>query len=508
MAVMSGAVTNRTRRSIEERSEGHEEAGYVIASTARWHWAVVAVAAVWGAWAFEHGPSSALHRGGWPMLVTLVWVACHPRMSWKHRRSTATMVVLVIGLVGWRSTAEWTDVRSVAHGDVATVATLASDPEPFGRGTRVVLTIEGRRFEAVVFGPIAAGVSGSKRGESVRVVGRTREVREERRRRAQVRHIVGLIEVESFSDPAGGTRRRSRALERTANDVRNVMSRGASAMSEDDSALFTGLVYGDDSDQSEEMEERFRASGLAHLSAVSGQNVGYLLTVLTPMIRRRGRWTRLSVTLGALVWFAVLTRVEPSVVRAAGMAAVSAVALAIGWRPRAIEVLSLCVIVFVLIDPFLAWSVGWWLSAAGSFGLVVYTPTIHRIVRGSKSQRRRLADWIAPTVAAQLGVLPVSVAVFGWPSAVALPANLLAAPVAGLVMLVGIPTALVAGSFPALSEALMFLPSLGVRWVDAVARVAATLDPPAVLNIVVTSLVPLTVVLTERRVRHRCANLG
>lgn len=100
------------------------------------------------------------------------------------------------------------------------------------------------------------------------------------------------------------------------------------------------------------------------------------------------------------------------------------------------------------------------------------------------------------------------VAVFGWPSAVALPANLLAAPVAGLVMLVGIPTALAAGSFPALSEALMFLPSLGVRWVDAVARVAATLDPPAVLNIVVTSLVPLTVVLTGRRVRHRCANLG
>lgn len=506
--MMAGPVGNRVRGSVEDRSESHGDSGYAIDSTARWHWLVVAMAAVWGAWAFEHGPSSALQRGGWPMLATLPWVVVRPVASRERLRSTSMVVVLVIGLVGWRSTSEWNAVRTVAFGDVSTVATLASDPESFGRGTRVVLSIEGRRFEAVVYGSIAAGVSGLKRGESVRVEGRTREVREERRRRSQVRHIVGEIEVESFSDPAGGPRRRSRALERSANDVRDVMSRGAGAMNDDDSALFAGLVYGDDSDQSEDTVERFRASGLAHLTAVSGQNVGYLLAVLAPMTRRRGRWTRMSVTLGALVWFAVLTRVEPSVVRASGMAAVSAVALAIGWRPRAIGVLSLCVIIFLFVDPFLAWSVGWWLSAAGTFGLVMGTPAIHRVLRGSNSRRRRVADWMAPTIAAQLGVLPVSVAVFGWPSALALPANLLAAPVAGLVMLVGIPAALVAGSFPALSEPSMFLPSLAVRWVDAVARVAANLEPPPFLNVVVTSMVPFALVLMERRNRHRCANLG
>jgi competence protein ComEC len=44
-------------------------------------------------------------------------------------------------------------------------------------------------------------------------------------------------------------------------------------MPPDDAALFRGLVVGDDRAQSDAMIERFRASGLSHLTAVSGQNV-------------------------------------------------------------------------------------------------------------------------------------------------------------------------------------------------------------------------------------------
>ena len=240
--------------------------------------------------------------------------------------------------------------------------------------------------------------------------------------------------------PRGDPQSRMRGLERSSTVVRDVLGRGAAAMPGDDAALFSGLVYGDDSAQSRDVIERFRASGLAHLTAVSGQNVGYLLVLVAPMLRRRGRWTRLTLTIGVLVWFAVLTRCEPSVVRACGMAGVAAVFMAIGVRSRAIDVLSICVIVFVLIDPLLVWSVGWWLSVAGTFGLISFTPAIHRTIR-HRSQRRWLAEWIAPTLAAQLGVFPVSSMVFGWPNVWAIPANLFAAPVAGVVMLVGLPLA-------------------------------------------------------------------
>lgn len=501
--MVSGAVGDRVRGSVEQRSEGHDHSGYAIVPSTRWHWPLVAVAAVWGTWAFENGMASVSGRGGLVVLALAPWM-----LSWRSARGWSALAILLVSVVGWRSASEWREVRTVGFGDVDVVATLASDVEPFGRGARVVLSIEGRRFETALYGSMAGEVTGLERGESVRVVGRTRPTSPDRLRRAWIRHVVGAVEVRSISEPDGGVRRRQRALERSANDVRDVMSRGAAVMSDDDAALFRGLVYGDDSAQSDAMVDRFRTSGLAHLTAVSGQNVGYVTTILMPLLSRRGRWTRLAVTLGVLAWFAVLTRVEPSVVRAAGMAAISAVGLSIGWRPRAVELLSICLVVFLVVDPFLVWSVGWWLSVSGTFGLVMGTPWIHRAITDSGVRRRRLADWTAPTIAAQLGVLPVSVAVFGWPSALAVPANLLAAPVAGIVMLIGIPTSLLAGSWSSVAGIVMFPSAIAVRWVDAVARVASRLDPPTMVDMAVTALVPLSLVALWRSSRHRCAKVG
>jgi competence protein ComEC len=61
-------------------------------------------------------------------------------------------------------------------------------------------------------------------------------------------------------------------------------------------------------------------------------------------------------------------------------------------------------------------------------------------------------------------------------------ANLLAVPVAGGVMLYGLPAGLVAGWVPPLGPALMFPARIGTRWVDTVAALGARVepDPPGV----------------------------
>jgi len=92
--------------------------------------------------------------------------------------------------------------------------------------------------------------------------------------------------------------------------------------------------------------------------------------------------------------------------------------------------------------------------------------------------------------------------VFGWPSAVAIPCNLLAIPVAGIVMLVGIPLALVSGLLPgAIASVMMWPLGVGVKWVDTVAALGQRFNLPIWLNIAV-SLSPLLLVM-----RHRCDNL-
>jgi hypothetical protein len=83
-----------------------------------------------------------------------------------------------------------------------------------------------------------------------------------------------------------------------------------------------------------------------------------------------------------------------------------------------------------------------------------------------------------------------------------IPCNLLAVPIAGLVMLAGIPTALIAGVTPqAISEALMWPLGVGVKWVDTVAALGQHLNLPPVVDIA-TAVVPLFLLLS-----HRCENL-
>ncbi len=496
---MSHAVGNGVGWREKDLIESHEEKGYDMWSPRSWQ----ALAVVAGAWIFENGVRSGLvARGG--LLVVAVFVAIRVVV----RRSGWLPLALIALLVfaGARSSAEWSVFDEPVSGVVRATVRVVGDPVAVGGGTRIVVVHEGKRYEALVHGASSWLVDGLADGTRIEVRGRLREAPSSRWRRLAVKHIVGVIEIDEVRLPRGDPQSRMRGLERSSTVVRDVLGRGAAAMPGDDAALFSGLVYGDDSAQSRDVIERFRASGLAHLTAVSGQNVGYLLVLVAPMLRRRGRWTRLTLTIAVLVWFAVLTRCEPSVVRACGMAGVAAVFMAMGVRSRAIDVLSICVIVFVLIDPLLVWSVGWWLSVAGTFGLISFTPAIHRTIR-HRSQRRWLAEWIAPTLAAQIGVFPVSSMVFGWPNVWAIPANLFAAPVAGVVMLVGLPLAAISGLVPVLGGPLMFLPMLAVRWVDRVALVAERLRPSASINAVLLVAGVVVMFVVGRSDRRRCANV-
>jgi competence protein ComEC len=87
---------------------------------------------------------------------------------------------------------------------------------------------------------------------------------------------------------------------------------------------------------------------------------------------------------------------------------------------------------------------------------------------------------------------------------VSLPANLLAVPVAGVVMLWGIPAALAANVAPAVLGRLAMAPNvLGTRWVALVARVAAAVEPGGRVELVVwlgVVLVLAFVVLRRSRV--------
>ena len=383
------------------------------------------------------------------------------------------------------------------------VATVVGDPDPVGRSVVMVISVEGRRYEARTYGRTARIIDGLESGRLLVVSGERAPFDSARARRAAIRHVVGRFDVESVDVESPGPGQRG--VDLAANRLRHLMRDGARHLSTPSDELFAGLVYGDDRAQPDEMVRRFRASGLAHLTAVSGQNVVYLLTVFGPLLRRMRRWWRLGATLTLLTWFVVLTRVEPSVVRAATMAGVAAVGFAVGGRHHTGDVLAVSVMMLLVVDPFLAWSVGWWMSVGGTVGLVYLGPLLTRAwSRFRGCETGVVGRSLIAAVAAQSGVLPVSLAVFGWPNALALPCNLAAVPVAGMVMLVGIPSSITAGLLPdPLGRVVMWPVGIMVGWVDAAARFGERMRPSPVVDAVVTiSMVIIVAGVTRHRLRE------
>lgn len=387
----------------------------------------------------------------------------------------------------------WSRAASPLHGSCSGLATLKTDPTPMMNGISVVLKYHGVRYQVNAYGPPAWRLRPRLAGEVVRFTGECAELTGRYARTQRIAHVVGRITLVSVAEEFG----EGSAAVRMANRMRRAMVRGVAKMPPEMRALFTGLVIGDDREQPREMVQQFRASGLSHLTAVSGQNVAYVLAVVSPLLMRLRRGARWFVTMGVLMWFVLLTRAEPSVLRAAVMAAVVATNAAVGRRQNARVVIAFTVILLLLIDPMLAWSVGFALSVGATAGLAWFSARLGKVVGGR--------GVLAATLAAQLGTAPVSLAVFGRVPVVSLVANPLALGVAGAVMLVGLPVALVAGIVPVMVAPASWLMSIPVGYVAFVASAASAISPHGVVNLTLWMCVPILLWWQYRRRRDQSA---
>lgn len=203
-------------------------------------------------------------------------------------------------------------------------------------------------------------------------------------------------------------------------------------------ALVPALVDGDDSSVPDDLDEAFRASGLTHLLAVSGTNLTLMIAFLLLVARQlgiRGHW-QLVVGVVGTAGFVLLARPEPSVLRAAAMGLVAIVGLGAGGKRRGVRALSLAVLILVLLDPWLARSPGFALSAMATGGILVLGPLWRDAM--ARWMPTWLAEAIAIPLAAQLACTPVVALLSEQVSVVAVVANMLVAPVVAPVTILGL----------------------------------------------------------------------
>jgi competence protein ComEC len=420
---------------------------------------VLAIATTLGVWC-----------GTWRVAIVIAClVAVLIKVAWRSLVAAMLCVVVVLAGVGLGRRA-WSDAQPRHLGAYTGWVQVEGDPAPFGTALRVTVEVEGQRFDAWAYGSSRRRLAPRHSGDFVWLSG-VRHRSGGDARRAQIRHVVGRLDPDYVGDTAPGS-----ALDRASTHVRDALRTSArQAMPDGEAALFTGLVIGDDSDEPPAMVDDFRNAGLSHLTAVSGENLAFVLAAVSPLLKRLRPWLRWATSLIVIGWFMALTRFEPSVLRAGVMAMLAVSGFALGRRQHPVRLLAIAVIALELIDPLLVWSVGFWLSVGATAGVCVAGPWLAARLRGPSWWRIGLAT----TLGAQVGVALPSVLVFHRLPIVSVPANLLAVPVAGVVMLWGIPAGISAAILPARLTAFVMWPAaIGTRWVATVATIAARAEPP------------------------------
>lgn len=210
----------------------------------------------------------------------------------------------------------------------------------------------------------------------------------------------------------------------------------------DGASLAAGIAIGDESSQSPELATSMQTAGLSHLTAVSGGNFMIVLGAIVWLVRlcRRSIPVQVLAAGVALVAYAGIVGPQPSVLRAATMAAAGLIGILAGGASRGVAVLAGAVTLLLLLSPELAWSLGFALSVAATAALQVVAPRIGR--HWAAWLPRPIALALAVTVSAQAATAPLLLAISAPVSWVAVPANLVVAPLIAGITLLGVLAAL------------------------------------------------------------------
>ena len=234
---------------------------------------------------------------------------------------------------------------------------------------------------------------------------------------------------------------------------------------EPESALLRGILLGDESGLSPELEEAYALTGTAHIIAISGFNMVILASLVTALFTRRlGSWRGGMLAILVLALYTVLVGASASVVRAAIMGSFSIIGASIRRRGNALNSLGVSVLLMVLFNPHLPWDVGFQLSVAATLGLALFAgPLQARLQRLLESRLDEetakrftgpLSEYFLVTLAAQVFALPLIAFHFRQVSPLFLIANPLILPAQPAVMVLGL-VAMVAGLLaPALGNVL------------------------------------------------------
>ena len=207
--------------------------------------------------------------------------------------------------------------------------------------------------------------------------------------------------------------------------------------------VIKALLLGQRQDISKDLISDYSKAGAIHILAVSGLHVGIILLILSfifkPVERfKNGKFIK-SILIILILWmFAFIAGLSASVVRAVTMFTFLAIGNA--FQRKKVTEFSLIASMFflLLVKPLFLFDVGFQLSYLAVFGIVWIQPKLYKIYTPTYQIENKIWQLITVSIAAQLGVLPLSLYYFHQFPGLFMLSNLIIIPCLGTILIGGI----------------------------------------------------------------------
>lgn len=238
--------------------------------------------------------------------------------------------------------------------------------------------------------------------------------------------------------------------------------------------LIQALILGQKQAINRETYNEFAEVGVVHILAVSGLHVGIVFLILnflfSPLLRfKYGRAFKVVLTILVLWGFAALAGFSPSVMRAVTMFSFLALGQMFRRKTNSINMLCLSAMVLLIYRPQLLFEVGFQLSYAAVFAIVMLYPVFSRLYQPRYKIPKIFWDTAYVSLAAQIGVLPFQLFYFHQFPGLFLLGNLVIIPFLGMLIgggLLCLALALMDWLILPIVESYAFLLDLLVSYVD------------------------------------------
>jgi competence protein ComEC len=223
-------------------------------------------------------------------------------------------------------------------------------------------------------------------------------------------------------------------------------------------AVVRGMVLGDSSRLPGELEEAFRRSGITHVLAISGQHVAVLAAMIYVVLRLFAvpMLFRNPVVLGLLWLYIFVAGAPPSAIRAGVVATFVLSAPFFGRQLSPLHFMTTMLAVVLAWNPLLIYNPGFQLSVAAVFGILLLRKPLQAFVKSSllrplKEPPELLSNLLAVSLAAQIATTPIIAMSFEQVSVIGVATNLLAVPLSGPILTLGLLGTLVGNVAPPLA---------------------------------------------------------